>query len=439
MCGYFEKNKFFELSHEVSTIIAQLTCYKGKLPQGAPTSPIITNMICQILDFRLLHIAKKFHLDYTRYADDLTFSTNDKHFIDKYNDFYSKVKREFDKSGFSINEKKTRLQYKDSKQTVTGLVVNKKPNINREYYRTTKAMALNLYKNNSFIIDGELGTSEQLNGRFSFINQIEKYNNREDKFNKHNIYYLNSREKEYRKFLFYKNFIATEKPIIVTEGKTDILYIKSALKKLYVNYPNLIEKNAKGRFNYKISFFNRSKVICYLFGMSKDGADAMKNLYNFFSKNKGDKNIFPDYKTYFESKFSQIISHPILFLFDNELSNKSKPLHNFVNYLGIQKGSNEFKALESNLFTSIDKANLFLVTNPLVCGKPECEIEDLFLPDTLKHKIGEKEFSRSSKFDTNKYYGKDKFSKYIATNYKSIDFTNFKVLLDTINNIISSA
>lgn len=279
----------------------------------------------------------------------MTFSTNDKRFIDKYNDFYSKVKREFDKSGFLINEKKTRLQYKDSKQTVTGLVVNKKPNINREYYRTTKAMALNLYKNNSFIIDGELGTYEQLNGRFSFINQIEKYNNREDKFNKHNIYYLNSREKEYRKFLFYKNFIATEKPIIVTEGKTDILYIKFALKKLYVNYPNLIEKNAKGNFNYKISFFNRSKVICYLFGMSKDGADAMKNLYNFFSKNKGDKNIFPDYKTYFESKFSQIISHPILFLFDNELSNKSKPLHNFVNYLGIKKDSSEFKALESNL------------------------------------------------------------------------------------------
>lgn len=71
-------------------------------------------------------------------------------------------------------------------------------------------------------------------------------------------------------------------------------------------------------------------------------------------------------------------------------------------------------------------------------GKPECEIEDLFSLETLKHKIGEKEFSRSSKFDTNKYYGKDKFSKYIATNYKNIDFTNFKVLLDTINDIISS-
>lgn len=436
VCGYFEKNKFFDTFHEVATIIAQLTCYKGKLPQGAPTSPIITNLICQILDFRLLHIAKKFHLDYTRYADDLTFSTNDKHFIDLYNNFYSKVKKEICKSGFSINEKKTRLQYKDSKQTVTGLVVNKKPNINRKYYKTTKAMALNLYKNNSFIINGETGDLNQLNGRFSFINQIDKYNNKNDKSNKHNIYCLNSREKEYRKFLFYKNFIATEKPVIVTEGKTDIIYIKAALKNLYINYPNLIKKDSEGNFDFNVSFFTRSKVICYLFGISQDGADAMKNLYNYFSQNSGDKNNFPDYREYFESKFSQTIHHPILFLFDNELSNKNKPLYKFVHHIGIQNDSDEYKSLKNNLFTSIDKGNLFLVTNPLMFGKSECEIEDLFLPETLNHKILDKAFSRNSNFDTSKYYGKDRFSKYIATNYKNIDFTNFKFLLNTINTII---
>src|SRR5699024_7070708 len=71
--GFFEKNKYFLLSREVSTIIAQLTCYKGSLPQGAPTSPIITNLICQILDYKLLKIAKKYKTDYSRYADDLTF------------------------------------------------------------------------------------------------------------------------------------------------------------------------------------------------------------------------------------------------------------------------------------------------------------------------------------------------------------------------------
>lgn len=434
--GYFEKNKFFEFSHEVAIIIAQLTCFEGKLPQGAPSSPIITNLICQILDFRLLNIARAFRLDYTRYADDLTFSTNDKNFIDKYNNFYLSIKKEIQKFGFSINEQKMHLQYKDSRQTVTGLVVNKKTNIHREYYRLTKAMALSQYKNNSFIINGEKGNLNQLNGRFAFINQIDRWNNKKDEINKHNIYYLNSREKEYRKFLFYKYFIANEKPVIITEGKTDIVYIKAALKKMYNYYPTLIEKDKKGNFKYKISFFARNKVNCYLFGISKDGADAMKNLYNFFSEKQGDKNNFPDYKTYFKEKFKKMIACPIIFLFDNEFSNKEKPLYKFANYIGIRNDLSKEVTLKKQQFLSIDNDKLFLVTNQLVNEKKECEIEDLFLPETLNHIIDGKMFSRDSKFDRKKYYGKDEFSMYIASNYKNIDFSNFTKLLDNIKGII---
>ena len=57
-------------------MIAQLVCYKGKLPQGAPTSPIISNMICSPLDTQLTQLAKRYKLVYTRYADDITFSTH---------------------------------------------------------------------------------------------------------------------------------------------------------------------------------------------------------------------------------------------------------------------------------------------------------------------------------------------------------------------------
>lgn len=56
--GFFQKNKYFNMLPEIATIIAQLTCYKGCLPQGAPSSPIISNLICQILDLRLRKIAK---------------------------------------------------------------------------------------------------------------------------------------------------------------------------------------------------------------------------------------------------------------------------------------------------------------------------------------------------------------------------------------------
>ena len=86
----------------------------------------MTNLICQTLDIHVLKIAKKYKLDYTRYADDLTFSTNNKEFLDKKDEFYKALKNEIDKSGFSINEEKTRLIYRDSRQMVTGLVVNHK-------------------------------------------------------------------------------------------------------------------------------------------------------------------------------------------------------------------------------------------------------------------------------------------------------------------------
>src|SRR5690606_37339505 len=110
---------------------AQLSCYSGKLPQGAPSSPIISNLICEILDYRLLKISKKYKLDYTRYADDLTFSTNDKKFLDLKTEFYKKLENELIRAGFRINEKKKRLQMSNSRQVVTGLVVNEKINVNR--------------------------------------------------------------------------------------------------------------------------------------------------------------------------------------------------------------------------------------------------------------------------------------------------------------------
>lgn len=100
------KNKNYQLSQEVSTILAQLCCYNGKLPQGAPTSPIISNLICNILDIRLLHIARKYKLDYTRYADDLTFSTNNKLFLYNQSEFIEKLTAEINNFGFTVNDKK---------------------------------------------------------------------------------------------------------------------------------------------------------------------------------------------------------------------------------------------------------------------------------------------------------------------------------------------
>lgn len=56
--GFFLKNREFACSEEVATVIAQLCCYNGRLPQGAPTSPIITNLIFQIVDWKIMALAK---------------------------------------------------------------------------------------------------------------------------------------------------------------------------------------------------------------------------------------------------------------------------------------------------------------------------------------------------------------------------------------------
>ena len=61
--GYFYKSREFMFSKEVATIIAQLACYKRKLPQGAPTSPIISNLIFNIVDLQILALAKKYKLN----------------------------------------------------------------------------------------------------------------------------------------------------------------------------------------------------------------------------------------------------------------------------------------------------------------------------------------------------------------------------------------
>jgi hypothetical protein len=113
------------------------------LPQGAPTSPILSNIICQKLDRRLNGLAKKVGAKYTRYADDITFSADS----DIFNlAFKTEMRRIVEEQHFTINEKKVRLQGIGYKQEVTGLVVNEKVNVSKKYIREVRAMLHNWEK-----------------------------------------------------------------------------------------------------------------------------------------------------------------------------------------------------------------------------------------------------------------------------------------------------
>jgi RNA-directed DNA polymerase len=437
--GFFEKNNGYLLPSEVAVVIAQLACYQGSLPQGAPSSPIITNIISQILDNRLLRIAQKYKLDYTRYADDLTFSTNNHHFLSMFESFIADINNEIVRAGFKINDRKTRLQYKDSQQKVTGLVVNKKINVDRNYQRTTKAMAYSLYTKGSFTINNITGNINQLEGRFSFIHQVDEYNRkiaqsypvgRMSQRSGQLFRSLNGRDEQYRRFLFYKYFVANEKPTIITEGKTDPTYIKAALKSLYVEYPKLVTEN-KGEFRFQISFLQRSERLSHFFGLFQDGAAPMYNIYCFFN----DKDNLPNYSSYFNSIGSNAERNPVILLFDNEQIVVNKPLKGFIKFANISVLN--VRILSSNLQLKLID-NLYLMTTPLIGAKPESEIEDLFDHSTLSTIINNKSFSRESDYDTSKYYGKEIFSKFISHNYNIINFSGFRPILDKIVEIMES-
>jgi len=102
------------------------------LPQGSPASPVLTNIICKRLDDKLNRLAKEFSLNYSRYADDITFSSNQHVFHGK---FISKLNWLIQSEGLVINESKIRLQNQGERQVVTGITVNKGTNVSRVYIK----------------------------------------------------------------------------------------------------------------------------------------------------------------------------------------------------------------------------------------------------------------------------------------------------------------
>jgi hypothetical protein len=107
---------------------------RNVLPQGAPTSPVLTNVICQRLDFLLTAVANRFGLKYSRYADDITFSSMHNVYQPE-SDFLKELHRIVADQGFHIKESKTRLQKEGYRQEVTGLLVNENVNVQKRYIK----------------------------------------------------------------------------------------------------------------------------------------------------------------------------------------------------------------------------------------------------------------------------------------------------------------
>lgn len=121
---------------KVTNRLTGLCTLEGRLPQGAPTSPALANIIFSPFDIEIINVAKEWDCEYTRYADDLIFSGNMK-FTKK--DMLRIVKL-IEEAGFHINAKKSRIIGSGGRQIVAGLVVNEKglpPRNKRMKWRAT--------------------------------------------------------------------------------------------------------------------------------------------------------------------------------------------------------------------------------------------------------------------------------------------------------------
>lgn len=445
--GFFIKNVNFNLDPKVATIIAQIACHDNELPQGSPCSPVISNLIAHLLDMRMVKLAKAAKCTYSRYADDLTFSTNKKDFPEmiatKKNGSANEwlpgrdLKKGVKRSGFRINEAKTSLQYKTLRQIVTGLVVNKKVNIKKEYYKQARSMCSALFQTDEFYIDKrqisvpaipenaktcevsppesiensleaskseekETGSIKQLEGILSHIYQVKgRYDDRSigDK-----RYKPTAVMKLYRKLLFYKHFFSLDRPLIICEGKTDPIYLKCALMQLEKEYGELVRKKDDGSFVFNIRFLSMS--------------ENLKDVLAIAPGTSGLAALMDIYKEYMRSFKGQGKKHPVIMLVDSDSGSKEIDKNLLMKVQG-----NPFYYFAENLY--------IVYVTPGISGE-EKTIEDLFDAETLSTVIEGKTFNKKNiKIDLKTEYGKIIFAaKVVKANQNGINFNGFK---DTLN------
>lgn len=151
---------------KVAGILANLCTYDNYLPQGAVTSLYIANLVCYHMDARINGYCSRKDIVYTRYADDLTFSSDNRMLLNKIEKFIKYIVTD---EGFTINDKKTRYLSNDVKKTVTGITINDDSiHVDKKFKRDLRAqiycsIKLKDYQNNSQIL-----------GKIAYVNSIEK-------------------------------------------------------------------------------------------------------------------------------------------------------------------------------------------------------------------------------------------------------------------------
>ena len=159
-------------------LLSTLCCYKGHLPQGAPSSPAISNIIMREFDNIVGSWCRKNGVTYTRYCDDLTFSGNfDPSVLKRF------ISEELRKLGFFLNEKKTVSVRNGQTMSVTGIVVNQKPNVSSSYRKNIrqeiyycKKYGIQNHLEKKGNTDNEIVYLRKLLGRINYVLSVDPNN-----------------------------------------------------------------------------------------------------------------------------------------------------------------------------------------------------------------------------------------------------------------------
>lgn len=441
--GFFIKDANFLLDAKVATTLAQIACFDNGLPQGAPCSPVISNLIGHVLDIRLCKLAFAYGCTYTRYADDITFSTNKPDFppsvavhaagVAHKWEVGAKLEQAVISAGFAINPAKTRMQYRSSRQAVTGLVVNRKVNIRTEYRRTVRAMAHTLFKTGSFQqvrmvpdANGALtptmvdGTMVQLHGMLGHIDAVDCHNfeieSKVESRKQQAKLALRSKQKLYRRFLMFKDFYSAPAPVIVCEGKTDNVYLLHAIRSLAANYPKLATISATNKIVLNIRILKTVKTSAGRVLQLGEGTSFLEAFIN----------------GYYEeiSRFKAAgMRCAIVLVVDNDSG--ADDICKTIRRLTKKSPS------RTDPFTHI-AGNLYTVFTPLKAGANKSAIEDCFADAIKNLNLGGKTFNPDGKADSSRYFSKHILSQYVHGNTAKIDFTGFAVILDRITAAIEA-
>jgi RNA-directed DNA polymerase len=183
-------------SKSISDLLAKLCTRDGSLPQGAPTSPSLSNLIFVDADAMISDYCIQRKIRYTRYADDLSFSGD---FDEK--ELFDKVNGIIEKMNFKINTAKTKLMTPGNRQTVTGIVVNEKPQV---VFHKRNELRQAMYYIQKFGIDehreyreiNQRNFLEHLLGKINFVLQI---NPKDTEFIGYKSFLIDLKKKQYLK------------------------------------------------------------------------------------------------------------------------------------------------------------------------------------------------------------------------------------------------